>query len=218
MVAVVNNGPLPSNWQRSGLPLNFPTKIIFIICNSIGPLAYKYSQSIDFFSNMKPFSEQIDPVFMIQAKKLAQYSQLLQQILPIECRNHVEVANIRNQNLMLITDSPVWTTRLRQLCPQILQFVRENSVNTDSSNEKAQIIHHIQISTRYNPANASQAQSRQQQISSEKKSHLPHISKKTAELLSQSANSIDHQPLKSALLRVANHGKHGDSHTAKTKK
>ena len=89
---------------------------------------------------MKPLNEQIDPEFMIQAKKLAQYTQLLQKILPIECRNHVQVANIRNQNLMLITDSPVWTTRLRQLCPQILQFIRENSVNTDISNKKTQIM------------------------------------------------------------------------------
>ena len=167
---------------------------------------------------MKPFSEQIDPRFILQAKKLAQYSQLLQQILPIECRNHVEVANIRNQNLMLITDSPVWTTRLRQLCPQILQFIRENSVNTDISNKKTQIIHHIQISTRYNPANAKQTGVRQQQISSEKEKHRLHISEKTAELLSQSANSMSHQPLKTALLRVASHGKPDDSSPVKTKK
>ena len=218
MVAVVNSFPLPSNWQRSGLPLNFPTKIIFIISNSIGPHAYKYSQSVDFFSTMKPFSEQIDPRFIIQAKKLAQYSQLLQQILPIECRNHVEVANIRNQNLMLITDSPVWTTRLRQLCPQILQFIRENSVNTDTSNKKTQIIHHIQISTRYNPANAKQTGARQQQISSERERHRPRLSEKTAELLSQSANSMSHQPLKTALLKVARHANPDAQVPAKTKK
>lgn len=167
---------------------------------------------------MKPLNEQIDPKFMIQAKKLAQYTQLLQQILPIECRNHVQVANIRNQNLMLITDSPVWTTRLRQLNPQILQFIRENSVNTDTSNKKAQIIHHIQISTRYNPGNASQTQARQQQILSEREEHRPHISEKTAELLSQSANSIDHQALKMALLRVASHANPDAQVPAKTKK
>ncbi len=167
---------------------------------------------------MKPLNEQIDPEFMIQAKKLAQYTQLLQQILPIECRNHVQVANIRNQNLMLITDSPVWTTRLRQLNPQILQFIRENSVNADSSNKKAQIIHHIQISTRYNPTNASQAQARQQQILSEREKHRPQISEKTAELLSQSAHSINNEQLKSALLKIASHGKPDTHAPAKTKK
>ena len=155
---------------------------------------------------MKSFNEQIDPKFMIQAKKLAQYTQLLHKILPIECRNHVEVANIRNQNLMLITDSPVWTTRLRQLNPQILQYIRENSPNTDTSDNKTQIIHHIQISTRYHANKTNHAGPHQQQISSEKKNQRPHISEKSAALLSQSANSIDHQPLKTALLRFASHG------------
>ena len=218
MVAVVSSCPLPSNWQRSGLPLNFPTKIIFIISNSIEPHANKYSQSVDFFSTMKSFNEQIDPKLLIQAKKLAQYTQLLHQILPIECRNHVEVANIRNQNLMLITDSPVWTTRLRQLNPQILQFIRENSAKTDTSDNKTQIIHHIQISTRYNANKTNHAGAHQQQISSEKKNRRPHISEKSAALLSQSADSIDHQPLKTALLRVASHGTHDTKVIAKTKK
>jgi len=167
---------------------------------------------------MKPFNEQIDPKFMIQAKKLAQYTQLLQQVLPIECRNHVEVANIRNQNLMLITDSPVWTTRLRQLNPQILQFIRENSPNTGTGDNKMQIIHHIQISTRYNAVKTNHVGSHQQQVSSEKKNRQPHISEKSAALLSQSANSIDHQALKTALLRVASHAKAETRVLAKTKK
>ncbi|MBE9564658.1 MAG: hypothetical protein IMF17_05380, partial [Proteobacteria bacterium] len=94
---------------------------------------------------------------------------------------------------------------------------RENSVNTDISNKKTQIIHHIQISTRYNPANARQTVARQQQISSEREKHRPHISEKTAELLSQSANSMSHQPLKTALLRVARHGKPDDSNPVKKK-
>jgi hypothetical protein len=164
---------------------------------------------------MKLLNEQIDQKFMAQARKLDQYTRLLQQILPIECRNHVEVANIRNQNLMLITDSPVWTTRLRQLSPQILQFIRENSANTNSNNEKAQIIHHVQINTRYNPASVKQTGSCQKLLAPEKKP--PHISEKTAELLSQSANSINHQSLKTALLSLARHGKSDDG-THKNKK
>ncbi len=154
---------------------------------------------------MKPINDQINPKFVKQAKKLAQFTQLLHNILPVECRNHVEVANIRNQNLMLITDSPVWTTRLRQLSPQILQFIRENSPKID----KTQIIHHIQISTRYHSSNANN-----QQSSSSKHRHIPQISEKTAELLMQSANSINHKQLKTALLKIASHS---SNHT-KTKK
>jgi hypothetical protein len=151
---------------------------------------------------MKHLNEQINPKLLNQSKKLAQYTQLLHNILPIECRNHVEVANIRNQNLMLITDSPVWTTRLRQLSPQILQFIGENSSKVDDT----QRIHHVQISTRYHASNTSK-----QQSSSSKARHKPQISEKTAELLLQSAKSINHQQLKTALLKVARHSKNRQS-------
>ncbi len=144
---------------------------------------------------MKSINEQISAKFVIQAKKLAQYTKLLRNILPVECNNHVEVANIRDQNLMLITDSPVWTTRLRQLSPQILQFIRENTAS-----DNMQIIHHVQISTRYHSTNGSE-----QQTLNKKNRHKPQISEKTATLLSQSADSIDHPQLKSALLKIASH-------------
>ncbi len=158
---------------------------------------------------MKPINEQINPNFLAQAKKLLKFKELLDNILPIECRNHVQVANIRNQNLMLITDSPVWTTRLRQLSPQILQYIQENT----SGNEKPQIIHHIQISTRYHSAdNSTQA------CSIEKSLHKPQISEKTAKLLSQSANSINHQQLKKALLKIASHTKSDFNKQSKTEK
>lgn len=147
---------------------------------------------------MKPINEQINPNILIQAKKLNKFMQLLQNILPIECRNHVQVANIRNQNLMLITDSPVWTTKLRQLSPQILKYIQEST----SSNKKTEIIHHIQISTRYN-STASGAPT----DAPERNKHKPEISEKTANLLSQSADSISHLQLKKALLKVASHSK-----------
>lgn len=151
---------------------------------------------------MKTINQQINPNFVKQVKKLTQYTQLLSQILPIECRNHVEVANIRNQNLMLITDSPVWTTRLRQLSPQLLDFIQKNNKNPDAS----QIVHHIQISTRYHTSTTHQGPS-----PTNKKRPSPLISQKTAGLLTQSASSIDHLPLKNALLKIASHSKKQDT-------
>ncbi len=147
---------------------------------------------------MKPINEQISAKFIVQAKKLTRYKSLLRKILPVECYDHVEVANIRDQNLMLITDSPVWTTRLRQLSPQILQFIRDKT--SDAQADRAQIIHHIQISTRYHPSNDSQ-----RQTLNKKNRHTLQISDKTATMLSQSADSIDHPQLKSALLKIASH-------------
>ena len=149
---------------------------------------------------MKSINEQINPKFVIQARKLAQFTRLLHKILPVECHDHVEVANIRDQNLMLITDSPVWTTRLRQLSPQILQFIRTNTPGNDA--DRAQIIHHIQISTRYHASN-----SEKQQALNKKNQHKLQISEKTATMLSQSADSIDDPQLKSALLKIASHAK-----------
>jgi len=145
---------------------------------------------------MKLINEQINAKFVIQAQKLSQYTQLLHSFLPIEYRNHVAVANIRDQNLILITDSPVWTTRLRQLSPKILQFIAENSPNTGNT----QTIHHVQISTRYQVSGV-----QPQQSSSRKQQHHPQISEKTAELLMQSASSISDQQLKSALVKIAGH-------------
>jgi hypothetical protein len=149
---------------------------------------------------MKSINEQINPKFVIQAKKLAFFTRLLHQILPVECHDHVAVANIRDQNLMLITDSPVWTTRLRQLSPQILQFIRSNTTGDDTN--RADIIHHVQISTRYHASD-----SEKQQALNKKNRHKLQISTKTASMLSQSADSFDYQPLKSALLKIASHAK-----------
>ncbi len=172
----------------------------------------KYSQLVGFFSTMKTINEQIDPKIVNQARKLAKITRFLHNIIPIECRNHVQVANIRQQILMLITDSPVWTTRLRQLSPQILQYIRENSSKFDACFDekhpvKEHVIHHIQISTRYNDNDTLKSQT----IVKEKH-HKIEISKKTAELLSQSANTIDYQPLKTALLKLASHGA-SDNHS-----
>ena len=146
---------------------------------------------------MKSINEQINPEFVIQAKKLAEFSRLLRRVLPPECHGHVEVANIRDQNLMLITDSPVWTTKLRQLSPQILQFIQSN---TAGDTNRTQIIHHIQISTRYHAPDSGE-----QQALNKKNRHKVQISEKTATMLSQSADSIEHQQLKTALLKIASH-------------
>ena len=147
---------------------------------------------------MKPINEQISPKFVIQAKKLAKYTQLLRNILPIECHSHVQVANIRDQNLMLITDSPVWTTRLRQLSPQILQFLQDRSGSDGKDGNHTSVIHHVQISTRYQIARADSPLAPQI-----KKRPKPTISANTAKILSQSANSIEHEALKAALLKLS---------------
>ncbi|MDT8282520.1 MAG: DciA family protein [Gammaproteobacteria bacterium] len=147
---------------------------------------------------MKTFIEQINPNFIIQAKKLGRLTKLVHSILPVECHGHVTVGGIRDQNLMLITDSPVWTTRLRQLSPQILQHISSNMTGMGDT----QTIHHVQINTRYHASAVEK-----QQLQTGKHRHRPQISEKSALMLSQSANSITHQKLKTALLKLASHSK-----------
>ena len=170
---------------------------------------------------MKPINEQISPNFVIQAKKLARYTQLLRNILPLECHDHVQVANIRNHSLMLMTDSPVWTTRLRQLSPQILKFIRENTQNVDqkqSAKMDNEVIHHVQISTRYLTTALNTGDNRTIPAAGESLSlggdktpavtrQKLEISDSIAELLTQSADSIEHPQLKAALLKIASHKK-----------
>ena len=148
---------------------------------------------------MKQINEQINPIILQQTQKLLQFTKLLRSVVPVECHNHVQVANIRNQTLMLITDSPVWTTRLRQLSPQILQFVQNNMFPSESEDNKSKIIHHIQINTRYQTA-AENTPALQK-----KARRKLQISEATAELLSQSANSLENEQLKAALLKVSRH-------------
>jgi hypothetical protein len=145
---------------------------------------------------MKTFNEQINPDFVLQARKLGHLTKLVHSILPVECRGHVTVGGIRDQNLMLISDSPVWTTRLRQLSPQILQHISSSIAKTGDT----QIIHHVQISTRYHTSSAEK-----QPAQTGKNRHKPQISEKSSLMLSQSANSITHQKLKAALLKLASH-------------
>ncbi len=168
---------------------------------------------------MKRINEQINPVFLQQTQKLAQFTKIIRAVLPAECLNHVKVANIRNQTLMLVTDSPVWTTRLRQLSPQILQFVQknmpvsvpknmaknmakntsENTLKNDLENQNTDIIHHLRISTRYQTGDGDTT------LRKVKSRGKLQISQKTAALLSQSADSFDNAQLKMALSKLAAH-------------
>ena len=149
---------------------------------------------------MKSIHDQISTGVFNQANALTRLSLLLHNILPIECRDHVQVANVRQQMLILITDSPVWTTRLRQLSPQILRYIHQNTTKFNACFGKLKssqnpVIHHVQISTRFH-SNTSSSHTI-------KNIHKPVISKKTLELLSQSAEDISHLPLKNALLKLA---------------
>jgi len=65
--------------------------------------------------------------------QLSQHSQMLEQVekrfqdsLPIPLNQHCHVANLREQTLIVHTDSSLWATRLRLIIPELLPLWRQN--------------------------------------------------------------------------------------------
>jgi hypothetical protein len=143
---------------------------------------------------MKPLNEQINPKFVKQAQVLSQYAHLIQICLPVETFKHVNVANIRDGSLVLVTDSPVWSTRLRHMIPQMLQTIRDNSLHLSG----IQPVHQIQIKTRYQAQPAAG-----NKHGSELKKHQRRASLSTTRLLASSASAVSDEKLKKSLLKLS---------------
>ncbi len=138
---------------------------------------------------MQAFSAKLDPRLRQQARRLQQLSALLQRRLPAECLGHFHVAAIRNHTLHIITDSPVWTTRLRQLAGDIVDIVQNNPVAP---------VRHVQISSRihYQPVRPPARPVVQR-----------HMSQRSREHILQAAAGIGDPALREALGRLARQGK-----------
>ena len=134
---------------------------------------------------MKLFSHQLSPALVSKSHKLEQLTSILTGELPPETSGHYHVAGIDNSTLIIITDSPVWTTRLRQLGPLIIQAL---------TNKTGKDLQHVRIVSRHGSIKA------------------PHhadltinrvLSKKSGEQVAQAAEYIEDQELKEALLKLS---------------
>ena len=135
---------------------------------------------------MKQFIGQLDSTLLAQTRELDRLNMLLRSSLPPECDGHYQVAGIRDKTVIIVTDSPVWTTRLRQLGPQILQNLPDNITAG---------IQHVRISTRMGPT-----------VSDYKTPLVKHdLSSKSASHITQCASYINDEKLKGALLHIARH-------------
>lgn len=137
---------------------------------------------------MQSFHTSLDQRLLSQAKRLNRLTLLLRQNLPPECDGHYHVANVRNHTLIILTDSPVWTTRLRQLSPIILDILAQNFTGQ---------FQHVQVSSRvhYQPARPPK-----------KTLVRRNLSKQASEQIMQSSTTIEDEGLKNALARLARHG------------
>jgi hypothetical protein len=149
---------------------------------------------------MKPINTHLDSKLMTQARKLEQLTLVLRNNLPPECGDHYHVTGIRTDTVMIVTDSPAWTTRLRQLSPSILQALATASTSTSTLTNAIRLphaIHHVRINTRHGPVpDRHQPTAMKRTISQQSRQHI-----------AQTASYISDKKLKNALLQISKHGK-----------
>ena len=136
---------------------------------------------------MKQLNNALDPGILAHARKLERLTMLLRNELPPECDGHYHAAAIHDNTLVIVTDSPVWTTRLRQLGPKILQLLK---------NKTPRSLQHVRIISRQGPAVSN---------------HEPPVIKRelsqtSSQHIAQTASYIEDKPLKKALLKISRHG------------
>jgi hypothetical protein len=161
---------------------------------------------------MKPINTHLDSKLTAQTRKLEQMTLILNRNLPPECYGHYHVANIRHDTVIIITDSPVWTTRLRQLGPLILKILTSFQDNHQTNHQTnhlthstltasiqpdsmQQQLHHVRIISRYGPVPD------HHQPAPVKRT----ISQQSCQQITQTASYISDKKLKNALLKISKH-------------
>ena len=141
---------------------------------------------------MKLFSHQLNPALISKSHQLEQLTSILISELPPETNGHYHVADIDNSTLVVITDSPVWATRLRQLGPLIIQIL---------ANKTGKELQHVRIISRHGsikaPYHADQTINRV-------------LSEKSGQQIAQAAEHIKDKKLKEALLKFSKRSKKAD--------
>jgi hypothetical protein len=120
---------------------------------------------------------------MDHVQKLQKMDKILSKILPSPLNQHCRTANLREKTIVLATDSPSWKSNLRFLAPTLL---RELNQQLPVTLEKIEILVESRHSTK-KPVNRRKAQ----------------LSKKSAELIRSTADSMDDPQLKKALLDLS---------------
>ena len=144
---------------------------------------------MEFSSDLDSFDTRLDSTLKKRARELTQLTDLLRCELPPECDGHYHVANIHGSTLVIMTDSPVWTTRIRQLGPRILNALQNHG--------RKKLVHNLVFSR---PGHSPVAKP----PTPSKKKHEP-ISDRSSRLISQTASFIDNDDLRDALLKLPRH-------------
>ena len=134
---------------------------------------------------MDTFSQQISSKIRQTAVQLSKYTAILKNALPPECGPYFNVATIQNKTITIVADSPVWTTRLRQLGPLILEAMKANT---------PQDLHHVKIITRHGTTTVD---------NHTQKPVKRHLSSESGKVIEQTASYLDDEQLSNALRKLS---------------
>jgi hypothetical protein len=121
-----------------------------------------------------------------RCQALKQVDEILHQTIPSPLNEHCHIANLRHTTLIMHADSGLWASQLRYLLPKLMEQWQNETHLPD--------IQKVEIKVRFTH------QPEQRHI------HHPSLSKKTESLLRDTAEQVTHPKLKSALLKLAQHG------------
>lgn len=132
---------------------------------------------------MKSISNLLQSKLVKKARDLDKLEHLVHACLPNNCRQHVKIAGIKDKCLVLIVDSPVWSSRIRLYTNNILDLLKQHKL------AEAQ-----KIRIRLSPA---------EPVKPEQVFEKRHLDERSSKLIEQTADSIDDPALKQALLKLA---------------
>ena len=121
-------------------------------------------------------------------QRLETLNRTVQRCLPAPLNQHCQVANLRDNTLILHADSSAWALKLRYSSRTLLQQLCQHGIKGVNI-----------VEVKVKPHNAA--------ITRPEKTKPAHMSKKTAHLLDNIALDITDNHLKMALQRLARHGK-----------
>lgn len=136
---------------------------------------------------MDSISNKLQSRLRRQAQQLQGILAALKSALPEDCQSHLEVGGIRDNQLVILTDSAVWQTRLRMYSQSMLE-----SVHQHTELRLSRLIIKVTPPRRSAPVE-----------------HHPKrlLSQKSADIIEKTAQSINDADLRKALEKLAKHTK-----------
>ena len=134
---------------------------------------------------MKRLSSLINADLTRHTYQLVRIDQLLKSTLPVAAHQHIQAANISDRELVVTSDSPAWSTRLRLHVNDMLYMLAQH---TDYGITSIR----IRLLRNRNP----------DKPASKTKTPI-YLSKNSAQVIKQTAESINDPDLKNSLLQLA---------------